>query len=44
VGIGGAYGLFLLFTERRFLVECYRLLRPKAPAPASEATQAKKTS
>jgi hypothetical protein len=44
VGIGGAYGLFLLFTQRKFLADCYRLLRPKAAAPASDATQTKKTS
>ena len=32
VGVGGAYGLALLYLERRFLAECYRLFRPQSVA------------
>ncbi|KAI9710551.1 MAG: Oligosaccharide translocation protein rft1 [Bogoriella megaspora] len=33
VGIGGGFGLLLLYFEREFLMECYRMVRPKKEGP-----------
>ncbi|KAF2197980.1 Rft-1-domain-containing protein [Delitschia confertaspora ATCC 74209] len=43
VAIGGIFGLSMLYFERQFLLDCYRMLRPaSAPAPASTAETEKK--
>ncbi|KAH9875539.1 hypothetical protein J1614_004275 [Plenodomus biglobosus] len=37
--VGGAYVLHVLWFERRFLVDCYRMLRPSGPVPPPQKRQ-----
>lgn len=37
--VGAVYVLHVLWFERRFLVDCYRMLRPSGPVPAPQKTQ-----
>lgn len=37
-GVGGIYVLHVLFFERRFLLECYRMLRPSHTSSAKTTT------
>lgn len=37
--VGGLYVLHVLWFERRFLVDCYRMLRPSRPAPQAQKIQ-----
>jgi hypothetical protein len=42
VGVGGVYGLIMLYLERGFLMECYRMLRPDSKSSAASAVEAEK--
>jgi len=42
VMVGGVYGLMMLYLERRFLYDCYLMLRPSSPQAGKAKNETKK--